>query len=466
MQRPSGYHRLESEDLKALSELVGKTNISTEESELLVNAVDALAGSGSKPEAVVWPKSADEVSRILRYCNEHRIPLTPRGAGSSLSGNAVPIRGGVVLSLRRMDKVIEIFEKDFQVRVQPGVVYDNLNEALIPLGLSFPPDPGSSSVCTIGGMVANNASGLGAVRYGVTGDYVLGLQVVLPDGQVINVGSRPTKSSTGYDLTRLFVGSEGTLGVVTEITLKLRALPRFKRTCVAYFASAPSATETVSEMIAKGLNPAAVEFLDRETIAAVNQAKSKRFLAREAMLLVEFHGSEDSTRTDMDAAKEICTEHGAADIHEAKDEHERHELWAARKTAYPSLLRLAPHCIIGDIVVPISRVTEMLESIYDISVKNQVKVACFGHAGDGNIHPNMLGDRADKDLWARVVKTNEEIVQRAIELGGVASGEHGIGIEKKEFMTLEHGDSLRLMKQIKRLVDPENIMNPGKFFDL
>lgn len=459
------FSKVEKSDLDFLTRLVGKDNISTEESELLINATDALPGDWIKPDVVVWPESTEQVSKIVSYASQRRLPVTPRGAGSSLSGNVVPLHHGIVLSFRRMKKV-EVFDKDLQVRVGPGVVYDELNAKLQPFNLFFPPDPGSSSVCTIGGMVANNASGLGAVRYGVTRDYVIGLEVVLPNGKVVHIGSRAAKSSTGYDLLGLLVGSEGTLGAITEITLKLKTIPSARRTATTYFNSVSAATDAVSEIMRHGLNPAALEFLDRQTILSINWAENLGLLEREAMLLIEFHGTEEIAARELKLALDICKEHSASDIREAKDDDERKKLWAGRKGAYPSLLQSSPNSIIGDVVVPISKITEMLKETYKIAAKNNVKLACFGHCGDGNVHPNVLADKTDKDLWGRAVKTNEEIVAYAIKLDGVASGEHGIGLEKKQFMELEHGDSLVLMKEIKRLIDPQNILNPGKFFDL
>lgn len=462
----SGFSRIEGKDLTFLERVVGNDNLSIEESELLINSTDALQGNWIKPDVVVWPEDSAQISEIVGYASQRRLPVTPRGGGSSLSGNVVPMFGGIVLSLRRMNRIVEIFERDLQVEVEPGVIYDELNAKLEPSNLFFPPDPGSSAVCTIGGMVANNASGLGAVRYGVTRDYVIGLRVVLPNGKMISVGSRAAKSSTGYDLIGLFVGSEGTLGVITEITLKLRTLPPARRTALVYFESVTAAMNAVSETISLGTNPAALEFLDRPTIVAVNRAKNMGLSERESLLLIEFHGSEEAAGEELRRALEVCKKHGGFEIHEATNDDERKKLWAGRKAAYPSLLQSAPGALIGDIVVPISKIAEMLEQTYKIAERNDVKIACFGHCGDGNVHPNILGDRADREYWSRATKANEEIAECAIGLGGVSSGEHGIGIEKKKFMAREHGDSLGLMKEIKRLVDPQNIMNPGKFFDL
>ncbi|HUK50637.1 MAG TPA: FAD-linked oxidase C-terminal domain-containing protein [Terriglobales bacterium] len=460
------FSKFEETDLAYLKQVVGQENVSTEEAELVINAMDSFPGEPVKPDAVVWPDSTEQISKIVKYANDRRLPIVPRGGGSSLSGNVVPVHHGIVLSFKRMKRILEIHEKDLQVVVQPGVVPDELNERLKEFNLFFPPDPGSSSSCTIGGMVANNASGMGAVKYGVTREYVLKLELVLPNGQIIRSGSNAFKSSTGYDLIGLFVGSEGTLGVITEITLKLRTLPQTRKTAVTYFDSVSDTTDAVSEIVGSGLSPASLEFLDQETILAINKAERLGLSEKTAMLLLEFHGTEESASHELKQATEICKKHHLADIHVAKDEIERKKLWAGRKGAYPSLLRSSPNTIIGDIVVPASMITKMVARIYEIAANHNVKVACFGHSGDGNIHPNIMADRKDKENWERASKTNDEIVGYAIKLGGVASGEHGIGIEKKQFMELEHGNSLELMKSIKKMLDPNNILNPGKFFDL
>jgi len=459
------YSKFNDEDKKALEAIVGKEYVSTEEEELLIHAVDAYPSEWVKPDVVVWPENSEQVSQIVRYANSRTIPVVARGAGSGLSGNVVPIHAGIVISFRRMNKIIKILEKDMQVVVEPGMVYDELNSKLAPYKLFFPPNPGSSAVCTIGGMVANNASGMGAVKYGVTRDYVLKLEVVLATGEIIKTGSNAIKSSTGYDLVRLFVGSEGTLGVITEITLKLKISPSTMKTAIAYFDSVSATTDAVSDIMRSGLGPAALEFLDHETISAVNNAENIGLMDKPAMLLAEFHGDEETATRELNSAMEICRKHGAVDIHIAKDEVERKRLWAGRKGAYPALVRSTPNMLIGDIVVPISKITEVVAQAYDITKKYGVRAACFGHSGDGNVHPNIMTDRANKDLWERAVKANQEIVAYAIKLGGVASGEHGIGIEKIQFMELEHGNSLPLMRSIKKLLDPKNILNPGKFFD-
>ena len=466
MQTTTKFSNFENKDLAFLRNIVGEENVSVEEEELVINAMDSFPGEPVKPDVVVWPDSTEQISKIMNYANERKLPVVPRGGGSSLSGNVVPVYHGVVLSFKKMKSILEVHEKDLQVVVQPGVVPDELNVQLAVFNLFFPPDPGSSSSCTIGGMVANNASGMGAVKYGVTRDYVLKLEAVLPNGQVVQCGSNAFKSSTGYDLIGLFVGSEGTLGVITEITLKLRTLPQTRKTAVTYFDSVSDTTDAVSEMIGSGLNPASLEFLDHETILAVNQAEGLGLSEKAAMLLTEFHGTEESATYELNQATEICKKHHLADMHVAKSEEERKKLWAGRKGAYPSLLRASPNTIIGDIVVPASKITNMVTRIYEIAATQNVRVACFGHCGDGNVHPNIMADRKNKENWERATKANEQIVEYAIKLGGVASGEHGIGLEKKQFMQLEHGDSLELMKSIKKMFDPNNILNPGKFFDL
>jgi glycolate oxidase len=452
-------------DLAFLEEVLGTDNLSIDEEELLTNASDAFPGEWVKPDVIVWPANTQEVSRIVKYANDRRLPITPRGAGSSLSGNVTPIYHGIVMNFRRMKNIVEISNEDLQVRVQPGAVYDEMNAQLQPYNLFFPPDPSSSSVCTIGGMVANNASGLGAVKYGVTRDYVLGLEVVLADGRILRIGSKAIKSSVGYDLASLFIGSEGTLGVITQIVLRLRTLPQTRVTAAAYFDSVSAATDSVSEIMRSGLRPAAIEFLDRESILAVNRAENLGLREADAMLLLEVHGMEDLASRNMKLALEICRRYGAAEIHEARDEAERKRLWTGRKGVYPSFVRSARSVIVGDIVVPISKITEMLAKIYSIAGKYDLRIACLGHAGDGNVHPNILTDRSDSEHWIRAMRANEEIVVCAIKLGGVASGEHGIGTEKKQFMQLQHGESLDLMRKIKTLLDPNWIMNPGKFMD-
>jgi glycolate oxidase subunit GlcD len=457
------FNKLTSADYKYIESIVGSSDVSVSEEELITHSRDASIIEWHKPDIVVWPESKVEVAEILKYASRRRIPVTPWGAGSSLSGNPVPIYGGIVLDMKKMDKIVEVREKDFQVVVQPGVNYDRLNKFLSKFRLFFPPDPGSSSICTIGGMVANNSSGMRAVHYGVTRDFVLKLEVVLPSGEVINVGSNAIKSASGYDLVGLFVGSEGTLGVFTEITLKLRPLPQNTATFVAYFKSTKGAAEAVSEIMTSDLRPAALEFLDKQTIVAINRFKKLNLIECEAMLLVEFHG--DGSASNMRRAIDICKKHDFLTAWPAEDEKTKERLWEGRKGAYSALVQSNTLPLVGDVAVPISRFADLVEAIYTLSKQYSLPIACAGHAGDGNLHTMIFGDRNNPEAWAKALRLNEEIVLLALSMGGVSSAEHGVGSEKKKFMAKEHGKALLLMRGIKRLIDPYNIMNPGKMFD-
>lgn len=458
------YKKFNVNDYRSIEGIVGKDDISSTEPDLLTNAIDAFPGEWFKPDVVIWPENVSEISQVLRYANERKIPVSPRGGGTGLAGNVVPVQGGIILNLRKMNRILGLKLEDQQVEIEPGVVCDRLNEELSKYNLFFPPDPSSSSACTIGGMIGNNASGLKAVKYGVTKDYVLRLEIVLPNGEIIEAGSNTVKSSIGYNLVDLFVGSEGTLGIVTRITLRVKVLPKSFKTATAYFKSTIESTQAVTAIISSGLNPSALEFLDEKTIAVVNEAEHLGLGKMKAMLIIEFDGGTTSTSEDLTKALDICKRNNAVETHIAENENKRMKLWAARKAAYPALLRLAPATMIGDVVVPISKISEMVEFAYTTAKKYKVPIASFGHCGDGNVHPVLLADRSEKDLWDRATKANREIVIHAIELGGGASGEHGIGLEKKEFMDKQHGKSIFLMKEIKNLIDPNNIMNPGKFF--
>lgn len=459
------YSTITQSDVRYLKEILGEKNVSTKEEDLVVYSVDAFPSESKRPDVIVWPESTEQVSEVVKYAYERGVPVVARGAGSSLTGAVIPLYGGIVLSTARMDKILEIRPKDMQASVQPGVIYDRLNEKLASYNLFFPPDPGSSLVCTIGGMVATNASGLRAVKYGVTRDYIIGLEVVLADGKVITVGSRTFKSSIGYDLTRLFVGSEGTLGIFCKIDLKLKTLPKKMVTIVANFDRIEDATESAYDMILEGTDPAAVEFLDGETIKAVNMFKGLHLMETKAMVLVEFHGNDDSVEANVNRSLKILRDNNAIGIKVARERKEREVLWQARKGAYPALVRQALSPISGDVIVPISKLTDLILKGYEIASKHNVRMACFGHVGDGNVHNIWLADKRDKDLWNRANKANEELVEYAISLGGAASAEHGIGLEKKKFMKIQHGEALDVMRRIKTTLDPKNILNPGKIFE-
>jgi D-lactate dehydrogenase (cytochrome) len=457
---------MQAKDIQTLQAIIGDLErVSTKKADLEAHSVDESFHEGHEPEVVIWPESAAEISEIVKFANQCHIPVTLRSGGSSLEGNPIPVQGGIVLAMSRMDHVLEIRPEDLQVRVQPGVVYDQLNQRLGKYGLFFPPAPGSADVATIGGMVANSSSGLHAVKYGGTKDYVLKLEVVLPTGEIITMGSNAAKSASGYDLVRLFTGSEGTLGVVTEIILRLRGLME-KTAGIAVFDSVKEVAHTVFEMVRYGLTPAALELMDTEIVRAVNRWKGLT-LEEASTLVMEFHGTPAGVREEVEYARGICMDHNCRQFDMGISTEERDRIWQGRKEAHNAVKYLNTDCTvtIGDIVVPISRYPEAVEKAYEAGRKYNIRVATFGHAGDGNLHTEILAQKGDEDAKRRAELVNEEIVRWAISVGGTATGEHGVGIGKRKFMALEHGASLEVMKQIKRLLDPNGILNPGKIFE-
>jgi len=439
--------------------------MSTGESVLDLHSKDESFHQRRKPDVVVWPLQTEEISQILKMANEKRIPVTPWGAGTSLEGNPIPVEGGIVLDLQQMNHVLEVRTEDLQARVEAGVLYKELNQHLSRFGLFFPPDPGASA--TLGGMVGNNASGVRTVKYGATKDYILGMVVVLPSGEVIRVGTNAIKSSSGYDLCRLFVGSEGTLGLATEVTLRLIGLPAEFMAAVVQFNPVREATDTVIQIMRSGLSPAALEFLDAQTVRVVNQFK-KLSLEERPTLLIEFHGaSAVGLKEELEIVKEICDEHRSLQFDSGIGREERNRLWEARYGVRESIKVNNPgfHPLVIDTAVPISKYSDMVEWGQKIAEKKGLKGYAFGHAGSGNLHMEIMGIPEEEAQWQKVREAEEEIVNFALECGGTATGEHGIGIGKKKFMKKEHGESLLLMKQIKKLLDPNGIMNPGKIFD-
>ena len=456
---------MQEEDIERLRSIVGDERVSVKEADLEAHSVDESHHKPHRPEVVVWVESAQEVSAILKLANECRIPVTPWSGGSSLEGNPIPVRGGIVLAMYNMNKVLEVKPEDLQVRVQPGIVYDELNKQLARYGLFFPPAPGSSDVATIGGMVANNSSGMHAVKYGTTRDYILKLEVVLPTGEIVTLGSNAFKSASGYDLVRLFVGSEGTLGVVTEITLRLRLVPE-KMAAIAVFPSMREAAQAIFEINRYGPTPAALELMDADLVALVNRWKNLT-LAEAPILVMEFHGTPAGIREEVELIRETCLDNGCTDFQSGISPQERDRLWEGRREAHNAVKYLNPEhiSIIGDIVVPISRYAEAVEKVYEIAARYGIRVYTFGHAGDGNLHTEILARKDDPEERQRAELVNDEIVRYALSVGGTATGEHGVGIGKRHFMREEHGASLEVMRRIKRLLDPNGILNPGKIFE-
>jgi D-lactate dehydrogenase (cytochrome) len=452
------------DQVKALSSLVGPDCFSTGESYRELHRKDMSPHEGTLPAGVIWPASTEETARILSWTYEHDIPVSPWGAGSSLEGNPIPTRFGLVMDFTRMDKILALRNDDLQADVQPGVTRKSLNKAAGPHGLFFPPDPGVDA--TIGGMIGNNASGVRALKYGATKDHVLALTVVLPHGEVMRTGCRANKSSSGYDLTRLFVGAEGTLGVVTEATLLLKGIPPHHLATVVSFDSLEDAARATVLLVGSGMEPAALELLTPNLIRLMNRDKNLG-LPETPTLFCEFHGpGAASLQETADIARELCEDCGAKGFHSGIEERERQDLWRARHEAYETVRQAHPGKLtpILDAAVPISRYPEL--TIFAQKTLDEAGVTgyVFGHAGNGNLHVNLVGDTSDEDEWRRIRDVDHAIVQRAVELGGTCTGEHGVGIGKRRFMAAEHGKGYEFMRRIKELVDPKGLMNPDKIF--
>jgi len=448
--------------LKDLKSIVGPANVSTSPEELVVYSYDATQRE-SLPWAVVRPRSSREISEILKLANRERFPVVPRGAGTGMSGGSVPVRGGVVLSLERMNHILEIDDQDFIAVVEPGVITGDLHREVEAQGMFYPPDPASNKFCTLGGNVAECAGGLRAVKYGVTKDYVLSLEVVLPTGEIITTGARTIKSVAGYDLTKLIVGSEGTLGIATRITLKLLRLPETVRTLAAFFSEVPVAAKAASAIMASGVLPRALEFVDQAALRAVEgYLKEDLSHGAAAMLLVEVDGPAESTAREADRIAEIMMQSGAVRVNRAGSDAEREQLWKARRAISPALYTIKPKKLNEDIVVPRSRIADSLQEIAAIAERHGLLIVNFGHAGDGNIHTNILFDEEDRTKAEIAVK---EIFASTLRLGGSITGEHGIGLSKADYLPMELGpEAIAAMKRIKQALDPNNILNPGKIF--
>lgn len=448
---------------KVLKEIVGEENFTDELIELVPYAYDA-SDHEHRPEVVVWPIRTEQVSKILLLANIHRFPVTPRGAGTSLSGGAVPIHGGLIMDMCKMNQILDLRITDRQVVVQPGVVYADLEKVLAPYGYFFPPDPASSSVCTIGGNVATNAGGIRGAKYGTTRDYVLGLQVVLPDGRIVRTGSKCIKSSSGLDLTRLFIGSEGILGVITEITLKIHPKPLSTKTGIAFFSLLSDALQSVIEMMHSGIVPSVLELMDENSIRVLKEKGGMYLPKASAMVFIETDGFTDKdVWFQLERVIEILKRNKAIQIQIGRSAKEAEELWKIRKSIGSLAAQLRTHNVSEDVTVPISKILDLMEGISRIVNYYGLSFVIFGHAGDGNLHPRIMYDRSDPNQRERIQKAVGEIFKLTCDLGGTLTGEHGIGLAKAPFFHLEHGPIEReLMHKIKNLLDPNHILNPGK----
>lgn len=415
------------------------------------------------PDAVVRPASVTDVSRVLSAANEREVPVTPWSGGSSIEGNPIPVEGGIVLDTYGMDAV-EVRPADLQAVVGPGIVYDELNEKLREHGLRFAPGIAAGDLATIGGMIANNASGLNAVRYGVTRDHVRRLEVVLPDGRVVECGRDVAKTAAGYSLKDLFVGSEGTLGVITEATLALEAIPTEKRAALVTFETPNAACEAVASIMREGLTPGAIEYVDTSALEAINAYRGDVSLAEVPTLIIELHGHNAGIEDDVALVRDRCEESDATGWESAGEE-EMDRIWQARRDAYPAAREYRADgdvAVIGDVVVPISRYPDIVEAVAEIAADLDVPTPCVGHAGDGNLHFLPVADPDDEAAVERALELNDRVVDRALSLGGTSTGEHGIGMGKREFLRRESPEAVKLMAAIKHTIDPNGIMNPRK----
>jgi D-lactate dehydrogenase (cytochrome) len=459
------FETLKAEDKRYIASIVSAERFSTGGSNLDLHSRDMSGHRASRPEAVVWPRERGEVSRILGYAVQRRIPVTAWGAGTSLVGNPIPLHGGICLDFMQMDRILEIRQDDFQVDVEPGVIYKDLNRKLRHTGLFFAPDPGADA--TIGGMIANNASGIRTVRYGSTKDNVLRLVMVLANGEVIEVGNRASKSSSGFDLLHLFVGSEGMLGIVVEATLRLVGLPAEIASAVATFKSVEDAGKAVFEIIRAGLDPAALELMAPECIEIINKQK-KLGLPIAPTLFMEFHGPTKNQLAEVTGmARGLCREYGCQEFRSGLDREERDRLLEARYALGDMIRQDKPDRfrISIDVAVPISAYPEMIAFAKEQAREAGAAAAyIFGHAGDGNIHLIIETEKGNRETGERIKEVHRRVVHQALAVKGTATGEHGVGIGKAQFMEAEHGPSLEWMRSLKQLFDPHGILNPGKMF--
>jgi glycolate oxidase len=457
---------ISNEVKQQLIDIVGKENYEDSKSACLVYSYDATPNFQSMPDGVISPRNTDEVSKIVKLCNQHRIPIVPRGSGSNLSAGTCPIEGGLVLLFRHMNHILEIDEENLTVTVQPGVITLDMINAVEAKGLFYPPDPSSMKISTIGGNINENSGGLRGLKYGVTRDYVMALEVVLPNGDIIRTGGKLAKDVAGYDLTRLYVGSEGTLGVITEATLKLIPIPETKKTMLALYQDIDAAAKTVSTIIANKIIPSTLEFLDQPTLKVVEDFAQIGLPTNvKAVLLIEQDGSHDVVEKDIEKMTDICKAANAVSVQVAKSAEEAEALTTARRAALSALARLKPTTILEDATVPRSEIAKMVKGINDIAKKYKLDICTFGHAGDGNLHPTCPTDARNHEEMERVEEAFAEIFDLAITLGGTITGEHGVGAMKAPYLEWKLGkEGITAMQAIKTALDPNNIMNPGKVF--
>lgn len=456
---------IDSNFISKCKNIFGAENVLTEKADLIAYSYDSTPGIHREiPGVVVFPENTKQVQELIFLSRQTKTSIYPRGAGTCLSGGPVPLSKGVVISFQKMNKIIEIDPDNLTATVQPGVIIADLNNAVSKYGLLYPPDPGSMATATVGGSVAENSGGLRGLKYGVTKHYIMGMEVVLPTGEIFRYGGKTVKNVTAYDFTSLFVGSEGTLGIITEIICKLIPAPKYRKSMIAFFDKLEDAGKTVTDIVRAHVIPATLEIMDKVTIQTVeNYAKVGLPTNVEALLLIEVDGmGKDSVEWEAEKCIEII-ENNNGKFKIAETDQERDSLWAARRSALPALAQVKPATILEDATVPRTKLVDMLVSIQKIAKKYNLLIGTFGHAGDGNLHPTILIDPLDKDEMERVHKAVDEIFEVALSFGGTLSGEHGIGIAKLKYLKDEIGRSgVETMRRIKQALDPDNILNPGK----
>ena len=458
---------LDQSNLNKLRDIVGAENVLTSREDLIPYAFDGTAAMKEMPGSVVFAVSTEQISAVLKLANDTETPVVTRGSGTGLSGGSVPAADCIVLCTVKMGAILEVDAANLTMTVEPGVTTIQIAEAAEKAGLFYPPDPGSMKISTIGGNVAENSGGLRGLKYGVTRNYVMGMEVVLPDGEVMRLGNKCVKDVAGFSLKDVMIGSEGTLGVITKVLLRLIPKPAAKKTMVATFDAMDAAAQTVSDIIAAQIIPCTLEFLDRTTIHCVEDfAKVGLPLDCEALLLMETDGHPAAVAEEASKMEELAKANGAMEVRVARDAAEAAQLATARRSAFSALARLAPTTILEDATVPRSELAHMIRFVAEVAKKHELKIGTFGHMGDGNLPPTFLTDERNKDEMRHVHEAFDEIFEEAVRLGGTITGEHGIGLAKKEFLPKFAGAAqMRVMRELRKALDPKGILNPGKMFD-
>jgi glycolate oxidase len=458
---------LNASTIDSFAAIVGREAVLVQAEDLVPYSFDGTAALRQRPEAVVFPRTTIQVAECVRLAAADRIPIVTRGSGTGLSGGSVPSPGSLVLCLAQMKAIVDLDPRNLTLRAQPGAITQRIDEAAARHGLFYPPDPGSMRISTIGGNVAENSGGLRGLKYGVTRDYVMGLEVVLPSGQTARFGNQCVKDVAGYSLKDLFIGSEGTLGIITEVLLKLVPRPAARRTMLALYDRIEDAADTVSAIVAAHIIPCTLEFLDRMTAVCVEEFAHVGLPTDcEAVLLMETDGHPVVVAEEAAQMEALARARGARDVRTARDDAEALQLASARRNAFSALARRRPTTILEDVTVPRTELAAMVRFIADTAAAHNLQIGTFGHMGDGNLHPTFLADERDHDEMTRVHEALDAIVRRTLELGGTISGEHGVGLAKKAWLRQQMGDaSFDLMRRIKQTLDPQHLLNPGKIFD-